>query len=189
MPAHDRDARNAQGVIQVHLREISQLFESLDPSPFRERDLDRNAEEYIVDSVRELPTEMPCTLVIHLDQPAYDADGERAVGDAIRTHFARRSGFLRRDLHQLLRRGLISLGIGLAFLVLLFVTLQVTGLVRAESGLATLVRESMVILGWVAMWRPLEIFLYDWWPIVGERRLHERLSRIEVRIARASDTR
>jgi hypothetical protein len=39
------------------------------------------------------------------------------------------------------------------------------------------------------MWRPLEIFLYDWWPIVGERRLHERLSRIEVRIVRAGDTR
>jgi hypothetical protein len=33
------------------------------------------------------------------------------------------------------------------------------------------------------MWRPLEIFLYDWWPILGEKRLHERLARAEVRIA------
>jgi len=34
----------------------------------------------------------------------------------------------------------------------------------------------------VAMWRPLEIFLYDWWPIVGERRIHDRLSRIDVQV-------
>ena len=32
------------------------------------------------------------------------------------------------------------------------------------------------------MWRPLEIFLYDWWPILGEQRVRERLSRVEVRV-------
>ena len=32
------------------------------------------------------------------------------------------------------------------------------------------------------MWKPLEVFLYDWWPILGERRIHDRLSRIKVRI-------
>jgi hypothetical protein len=39
-----------------------------------------------------------------------------------------------------------------------------------------------VIGGWVAMWRPLEIFLYDWWPIVAERKLFDRLSTMPVRI-------
>src|SRR5687768_16531308 len=178
-PTGDQDLAGG-GVIEVHLREISQLFETLDPSPFREKDLDRSAEEYIVDSVKELPPTSPCALVIHLDQHPSPPDEERVVGDAIRTHFARRSYFLRRNLHQLLRRGLISLGIGVAFLILVFVTAHITGLVRSEAGFGTLVRESMLILGWVAMWRPLEIFLYDWWPIVSERRVHERLSRIRV---------
>jgi hypothetical protein len=172
--------------IEVHLREIGQLFEQLDPSPFRERDLERSAEEFIVDRARELPA--PSELVFHLEQPADHPDEERALDDAIRAHFARRSRLVRRDLHRLLRRGLISLGIGIAFLALLFVTVQVTGLIRAEAGFATVVRESMLIIGWVAMWRPLEIFLYDWWPIVRERRLHDRLSRIKVRIVRVGDT-
>jgi hypothetical protein len=39
-----------------------------------------------------------------------------------------------------------------------------------------------VIGGWVAMWRPLEIFLYDWWPIQAERKLFDRLSIMPVRI-------
>jgi hypothetical protein len=169
------------GVIQVHLRRVSQLFDALDPSPFREKDLDRNAEEYIVDSVKEFPSRAPCALVIHLDEVTGLAE-EREIGNAIRVHFSRRSRLLRRDLHKLLRRGLLSLGIGATFLVVFFVVAQMVGRLMGESGWGMLFREGLVIVGWVAMWRPLEIFLYDWWPIVGERQLHERLSRIEVRV-------
>src|SRR6185295_3869631 len=130
---------------------------------------------------KELSSGAPCALLIHLDHPTGLSD-ERVVGDAIRVHFARRSRLLRRDLRRLLRRGLISLGIGLAFLAVFFIIAQVVGRLMGESGLATLFREGLIIVGWVAMWRPLEIFLYDWWPIVGQRRLYDRLSRIEVRV-------
>ena len=51
-----------------------------------------------------------------------------------------------------------------------------------ESRLAGLVREGLLIGGWVAMWRPLEVFLYDWWPIRAEARLFDRLSVMPVRI-------
>ena len=43
-------------------------------------------------------------------------------------------------------------------------------------------REGLIICGWVAMWRPIQIFLYDWWPILGDRRLFDRLSRMPVQI-------
>jgi hypothetical protein len=45
-----------------------------------------------------------------------------------------------------------------------------------------LLRESLVIGGWVALWRPLEIFLYDWWPLRADRRLFQRLSEAEIEI-------
>jgi hypothetical protein len=48
--------------------------------------------------------------------------------------------------------------------------------------LAGVLRESILIGGWVAMWRPLEIFLYDWWPIRADVRLYERLSAMPVRV-------
>lgn len=169
------------GSIAVHLRELNQLFDALDPSPFREKDLDSDAEEYIVESAKELSSSEPCELVIHLDQPT-SLSNQRMVRDAIRVHFARRASLLRRDLRRLLRRGLISLGIGVAFLAVFFIAAQVLGRVMGESGLATLFREGLIIVGWVAMWRPLEIFLYDWWPIVGQRRLFDRLAGTGVRI-------
>jgi len=78
--------------------------------------------------------------------------------------------------------GRTSLLIGVIFLA---VAVILAGLVdRALSGtqIGALIRESMVIGGWVAMWRPLEIFLYDWWPIRAERKLFDRLSAMPVRI-------
>ena len=50
--------------IDLHVGEIRQLFNSMDPSPFRERDLDPKAEAYIVESARELGSKKPLRLTI-----------------------------------------------------------------------------------------------------------------------------
>jgi hypothetical protein len=80
-----------------------------------------------------------------------------------------------------MRRGRLSLGVGVVFLVS---CLLLAGL-AAKSGLGPttdIIKEGLTIAGWVAMWRPLEIYLYDWWPLYEERRQLDRLARIRVRI-------
>lgn len=76
----------------------------------------------------------------------------------------------------------MSLSIGLIFLAAAIGV----GSVLANSFLGrasgALLREGLLIGGWVAMWRPLEIFLYDWWPIRAEAALFDRLSAMPVRI-------
>ncbi len=76
--------------IEVRLREIGQLFNSLDPSPFVDRDLDAAAEEFIVSWARELPSHGELELVIHL---AASAPAERTAGteEAVRHYFASRA--------------------------------------------------------------------------------------------------
>ncbi|MGH9221520.1 MAG: hypothetical protein ACRD1W_19605 [Vicinamibacterales bacterium] len=54
--------------------------------------------------------------------------------------------------------------------------------VLGETRFGGLASESLLIGGWVAMWRPLEIFLYEWWPIRAEARLFDRLSAMTVRV-------
>jgi len=41
-------------------------------------------------------------------------------------------------------------------------------------------RESLTIAGWVAMWRPMQIYLYDWWPVRRRGKLYQKLSRMHV---------
>ena len=52
----------------------------------------------------------------------------------------------------------------------------------APQPFAELIAESLLIFGWVANWRPIEIFLYDWWPLVRRRNLYQRLAAAQVEL-------
>ena len=57
-------------VIEVHVAELKQLFNSIDPSPFRNRDLDPKAEEFIVGWAKDMPRGAPLAILVDLDRPA-----------------------------------------------------------------------------------------------------------------------
>ena|SRR5688572_10190324 len=169
-------------VIEVRVAELRQLFHSNDPSPFRERDLDPAAERFIVDWSRELPADAHLALVVHLKRGAGRPDQVDILREAVREFFGQREVAARRTLRELFRRGRISLAIALAFLASsILVGDWVVGFFR-DSRLVQVFREGLLIAGWVAMWRPIEVFLYDWWPIRAEARLFSRLSSMPVRI-------
>ncbi len=170
----------ATSTIRLSLRELAQLFNSLDSSPFVDRDLATDAEEFITSSARELPPRHELELVIKLTVPTHAGDFA-GVEEAVRRYFANRASIKRLEFRQLMRRGRLSLGVGLLFLIvclLLGELVEKTG----SSAAATIIKEGLTIGGWVAMWRPLEICLYDWWPLYEERLRLDRMARIRVRI-------
>ena len=168
-------------VIEVRVAELRQLFNAIDPSPFRERDLDPRAEEFIVEWARDLPRDAPLTLLVHLERACGPEDEATMLGDAIHAYFKQRALDSQRRLRELFRRGRISLVIALAFLSASVAVSDLVGSV-SQSRFVDVFREGLLIVGWVAMWRPLEVFLYDWWPIRADVRLFERLSTMPVRI-------
>lgn len=171
-------------VIEVNVGELRQLFNAIDPSPFRERDLDPKADAFIVEWGREVPTNVPLALRVHVAHPARRDDDIGLLRDAVRAYFAAQAESARRRLRQLFRVGRISLMIGLAVLAACIVVAEfLTGRLERFGGILD---ESLLIGGWVAMWRPLEIFLYDWWPIRAEIRLYERLAVMPVDVRYAS---
>jgi hypothetical protein len=181
-PAADVHGRS---VIEVDVRDVSQLFNSLDPSPFPEKDLDDDAEEFIVSWAREFPRHAELSLVVHLSGPV-GPEVQAMVEHGIHSFFAYRAELIRREFHQLMRRGRASLLIGLAFVAVCILIRQVLMTIGPWAW-PEIVAESVLILGWVAMWRPLEIFLYDWWPLARLLRIYRKLStmRIEVRQRKA----
>lgn len=177
-----RSAALPPALIEVHVEQIEQLFYSIDPSPFHARDLDPQADDYIVACARELPRELPLALVVHLDCLPEQEIRLAQVEGAIRSHFAAGAKATRAQLRDLFHRGRTSLLIGVAFLSVSIGLgeLSQNWLPRGSPG--NIVRESLLIGGWVAMWRPMEIFLYDWWPVAARIRLLERLAIMPTRI-------
>ena len=78
-------------VIEVHVAELKQLFNSIDPSPFRNRDLDPKAEEFIVGWAKDMPRDAPLALVVDLDRPAGMPDEAVVLRDAIHEFFLQRA--------------------------------------------------------------------------------------------------
>ena len=173
-------------LIEVHVSELMQLFNAIDPSPFRERDLDPDAEEFITDWAKEASPSANFGLAVHLDRPAGLPNEPAELSEAVHEFFRHRAELTRRRLGELLRRGRTSLAIGVCALG---VSLAAGNLIGRffSNHLTEILREGLLIGGWVAMWRPMEIFLYDWWPIRADAALADRLSVMPVRISYKRD--
>jgi len=168
-------------LIEIRLREIRQLFHTLDPAPFREKDLDEAAEQYLLEACREAGAHRPLRLVVHLPQSEAASEAAHTLADAIHNYFAYRERQLRADMRRLLRYGAVSFVIGLGFLMACL-GLRRWLVARPLAVDRTIVDEGLLILGWVAMWRPTEALLYDWWPMAWRRALLRRLASIPVAI-------
>src|SRR3954464_11265452 len=70
-------------LIEVHVGELKQLFNSIDPSPFRERDLDPSTEGFIGGWAREAGREARLALLVHLDRPAGLPQEPAALRDTV----------------------------------------------------------------------------------------------------------
>jgi len=172
----------AANTIEIKIEEIAQLFHNLDPFPFREKDLDKEAEEFIVSWARELPPERPLKIVVHIPAAQAGRPEARELGAALARYFAYRAQAIGLDLNELFRVGRRALVIGLAVLTFSVIAGQTAATTLTPRPVGRVIEESLMIFGWVANWRPIEIFLYDWWPIIRRRNLYRRLSTAGVEL-------
>jgi len=157
----------------------------MDPSPFQQRDLDDDAQEFIVSWAQEFPGRDQVSLLVRVNQLPAHGNAQQIVETAVHNYFSYRANLKRLELRHLLKEGRTSLIIGLAFLAACMLTSQ---LLRRQAGtLPIVLREGLIIAGWVAMWRPMEIFLYEWWPLLRKRRLYQKLSRMNVEVRKRGE--
>lgn len=173
-----RDTNKVETVaVELRLDRIPRLYNSLDPAPFHEKELETAADEYIVGSAEDAG-KRPIRLIVMLPPEELARPEAEHVPVSIRHHFELRRDSERRLLRGTWRRGRMALVIGIAFLAVCLFARSV--LLGSNSTAAHIVAEGLLIVGWVAMWGPLDIFLYGWWPIYGRYRLFDRLARLEV---------
>ena len=173
-PAHSH-------IISLKLRDLNQLFNSMDPSPFIEKDLDDRAEEFIVGWAREFPPDARVRLRVHLEQWPTQDDPKELIRQAVHNHFSHRAVLTHLEFSALMKQGWTSLLIGLTCLASCLIVSKV--MLHSEAGTwANVLQESLTIAGWVAMWRPMQIYLYDWWPLHRRARIYERLGHMPVEV-------
>lgn len=170
--------------IELKLRDMSQLFNSMDPSPFNEKDLDHDAEEFIVSWAQEYPAGDPIVLRVHLEQ-SQEAGCQETIREAVHHYFSYRSQIARMEFHHLLRQARTTLLVGLIFLAGCIISSQMIS-ARINNTWSGFFSEGLTIVGWVAMWRPIQLYLYDWWPMSRQIRVYLKLSQMPVEVINKS---
>jgi hypothetical protein len=107
------------------------------------------------------------------------------VTDAIHNYFTYRIRLNEMEFKRLMKQGRTSLLVGLSFLLACLGAIELFGL-RDPGTFGSFVAEGLLIAGWVAMWKPMEIYLYDWWPVRRRGRIFEKLSRIPIEVRKGA---
>jgi hypothetical protein len=163
-----------RGIIEIRVSQLTDLV-VVSPPPFRGAVLTPEAESYIVRKAKLVPAQQPIHLLIKSAEPL-----GLDVGPIIVAYFREAARNESQDISELFRSGRKALLIGLLILSLcLFLAWYFTYHVT-QRPMTRLIQESFVILGWVSMWKPIEIFLYEWLPLARRRRLFLRLSSAKV---------
>lgn len=176
---HGRRAASA-ATVSVHVRQLAQLFNSLDPSPFWDRDLDRAAAEFIEDEFRDKQSAGQWHLHVFVHE------GDTSTSDlqtAVESYYGRLANSAGLALHEHLWMGQLALLGGMA---IFFLSMGIRSVLGGALGhLPLILDEGLIILAWLALWRPAEALIYGWVPFYRNRRLFERLAgmRVSVRIS------
>ena len=164
--------------VSIHVHDLAQMFNALDPSPFWDRDLDPEAAEFIEGEFSEKLSAGEWHLHVHT--PA----GMNLAADlqpAVEHYYERLAGSARRRLRDEMRFGQLALLGGLTIFV---VSMTARGVLASlfRGGAPRILDEGLIILAWLALWRPAELLVYGWVPLYRRRRLYERLAAIRVSV-------
>jgi hypothetical protein len=168
-------------LIEVKLSSIMQLYNSFDPAPFHEKELDTDAEKYIIETIKDLPAKTDLKLVIYLPPELSGSEGAKTLGSAIHNHFRYRTMVAERNFRRHFRYGRISLVIGLSFLAIALIARQMVSHISTQF-LAQFFADALLVLGWVAMWEPITVLLYQLWPIIQTKKVYEKASTMEIEV-------
>jgi len=169
-------------LIEIKLSSIIQLYNSFDPAPFHEKELDDEAEQYIVNIVRDFPKNTEFKIVIYLPDGHSCCDEAFKIPAAIRNHFSYRTLMEERKFRERVNYGKFSILIGISFLAVAMVASQAVEDYLSAYPPAHLAAIALEVAGWVAMWEPVTVFLYQLWPILVQKNLYGKISRMETEI-------
>jgi hypothetical protein len=167
-------------LIEITLSSVLQLFNSFDPAPFHEKELDSAAEHYIVETVKDFPRKTPFKIIMYLP-PISPTERAQKIPQAIHYHFEYKMLVSDRKFRARFRYGRVNLLIGLSFLTIALIARQLVTTLENHL-LAQLFADALLIIGWVAMWEPITVLLYELWPIMQQKKTYEKISRMEIDI-------
>jgi hypothetical protein len=161
--------------LKLELRSLDELFDDPGFDPLGGRVEEASGLDRLANEVRPL-RRAPVSTRIVLPASERAPDLEARCRKALQAVLDRRIQRNRNDARSLRHEGYATLWRGLVFLAVCLLGSRLMGEIDLLPGFVErFIDEGLVIAGWVALWYPLDVLLYQRWPLARERRLYESL--------------
>lgn len=170
--------------IALHLDEIKDLFHEREIDPLNKRYDAASGIDRIITELKPKSLRQPIRATIFLP-PDRVSDGlEKQLSEAIHDYCGVQIHRIEQEMASLRWQGIKALQIGVVFLAAcLLLSAFFGGLEKLPEFLRAFLSEGFLIAGWVSLWHPTELLLYEWWPHWRDKRLYERIGDIEIVVA------
>jgi len=156
-------------------------FNAQDPAPIYKKQLSHEFEQYIMTCIRSAKREAVFNFKISYRNEA-DKDYAEPLAFAIRRHFSEAKVIMNAAFEKFKRRTYILLFISMAVVTICqgFLPLLLKG--HGEQSLQSGLTNSMDVLCWVILWKPIDRLIFYWNPFLKDISIMDRLEKAEVTV-------
>ncbi len=169
-------------IIDLKISSIDQFYNPLDPAPRSEKELNPKVEEYILTPADDLRLRQEWVLAVYLPQNEINPHQEEALKRSVHTHFIRRADGLKKQARKKTNQIILNTVFGFLFLGLCLTAAYGMTTLSQGSDFYEILGQGLTVVGWVALWNPVEYLLYDRWGPRKEIAVSKKLGKIDIEI-------
>ncbi len=179
-------AGEQQNDLVLRLRDIEELFIAPALDPLNGQFHSMSGIDQILVKLRPRALDQTSRLIILLPPDQLSDDLEKRCKEALRGFCADRLQAIDLEKAQLNRQGFKELKLGLMFLAIcLLVSSSIAARNWGPQLLSTFLIEGFVIVGWIALWHPVDLLLFSRWTLVRDQRVLEHIRDLPLNIQAA----
>jgi hypothetical protein len=169
--------------IHIYLDNIEHLFVAPDFDPYAKSPIYISGLDAASNEIKLARRRTSHKLILHLPAEKITPNLSDDTRLAILNYCEFKLQETRREALLLRWEGIEALQTGLLFMGgCLFLSLYLREAKNSPEFLRTFFSEGLSIVGWVSMWKPIDILLYQWWPHWQSLFIFEKLEVTEVEI-------
>ncbi len=180
--SHYKRGSETEYIIAVNIERLEEFYDTLDPSYLYEKDLNPNLARYLTERIVVFPEKTDVKIEFHVPSEFKEKNYAADMTQAFRKHFE--FEYLNSMVHKnkRIKKGLKTFFYaGIIFMSLMTLSILIKSVGR-DNVILKLISEGLFIGGWVSLWKPIEILIYDWLPLYEDERKYKRLRDIKVKI-------
>lgn len=174
---YDHNLKSNVFNIKISIDKYTDIFNNLDPSPMKSRDINQELLMYLIDSSDDIPLKYKLKLVIIGPKKIKNTDKEKKVRDGLQIYFNLYILTLKKKVNTAYQK---SIKYFLIFILFISISYYFEPILSTNVATQTLA-EGLFIGGWVFLWEAMDLLFFSNKETITEEKKYKRLGEAKIK--------